>query len=182
MVRDLTTKKRILLEHKSQEERVRIIETYGARYLGRQMLTQAELEKKLKDRFDLSYGEEIAAVINKFIEYGYLNDAYYGEVFVKQTKGLKPMGKALLKQNLKAKGLTDDVIKDSISLVTDEDYKTMIHTLIEKKWRTRRQGESIDKWKSKTWQFLMRKGFSYDQVRAGLASFDPGESLDSTDI
>ena len=117
----------------------------------------------------------IEKIIASLKEHKFLNDETFARSFVLSRARLKPKGKALLKIELRQKGIADDIITTVLSEVQDEipDELAQAKSLITKKME-RMQGASRNEIYSKVGGFLSRRGFSWDIVKKAI-----DESLDS---
>jgi regulatory protein len=122
--------------------------------------TEAQLRQKLRDK---SYEND---VIDKTIEYvksfGYIDDAKYAQRFVENRKRTKSRQEisALLSQ----KGVRRDIIAETLeACYSSEDAVEAIRYLIEKKHYE--PEKCSDKEKKKIYDYLLRKGFFYDDIR-----------------
>ncbi len=97
--------------------------------------------------------------------YGYINDKYYAEAFVKSKQNTK--GIMYLKSALKQKGVKDSIINEVLSeyQIDDED----VISLAQKYLKNKTQDE---KTKQKLYRHLLSKGFTYEQVNKALSKLD----------
>jgi len=103
----------------------------------------------------------IDQVIVKLKKYNYLNDAEFAKWFVASRNRSNPKGPALIKQELKAKGISADIIKKILS--KGVNAQTLAQKALEKKaksWKNLRGQE----FKKKAYQYLAGKGFEYDTI------------------
>lgn len=98
-------------------------------------------------------------------DYGYINDKYYAEAFVKSKQNTK--GIIYLKSALKQKGVKDSIINEVLSeyQIDDED----VINLAQKYLKNKTQDE---KTKQKLYRHLLSKGFTYEQVNKALSKLD----------
>lgn len=105
----------------------------------------------------------IASCLEKAQEHNYLNDERFAELFTQSLVERKKSEREI-RQKLYEKGieiwLVDRVISDRINAAT---MKTMAEELILKKWNSLHM-YPLQKRKEKVLQFIMRKGFTYDDV------------------
>ena len=121
-----------------------------------------EVRKKLMKRGFSDY--IIYDVVEDFRRHGLLDDIKFAKMWVQDRLNLKPMGSLRLRLELKAKGLVEADIDDAIrEAAKDTDEYELAKPIAAK--RLRLMG-GIDKLKRKkrVWDFLMRRGFTYDVV------------------
>ncbi len=95
--------------------------------------------------------------INMALEYGYINDTTFCEHYLAKYAGKK--GEYLLKQELKIKGVSEDIIAEKLTSLVDP-----FEALKEKKEKFFRNKEFDTANKQKFIRSLLSKGFSYDDI------------------
>ena len=125
--------------------------------------TEAELYDKLKR--DL-YPEDIIEIAMRYVKsFGYLGDVGYAKRFVESRQGSK--SKLEIKMSLLQKGVSKEIISEVLEVYYHEqDESAAIQKLLEKK---RFMAETAtEEEKRKIYGYLMRKGFSYEDVRRAI--------------
>lgn len=121
--------------------------------------TEEQLRRKLeRDGYAEDVVEEAVSYVKSF---GYVNDGNYARIFIdgrKEKKSRKEISAILLQ-----KGISREVIEEAFEEYDDEDVKTAIANILEKKHYN---PENAD-WKEtrKVAAYLMRKGFEYGDIR-----------------
>jgi regulatory protein len=132
----------------------------AVRYLQYRARTTYELNKKLHD---LGFSDEvIESVMVRCEELQMLNDKEFADTYVHFRVLHRPRGKRLLIQELKAKGINDEIIHSALSDITDESqlaYDTAM------KYVRRVQALPYDQFQKKLSGFLARRGFAYQDCR-----------------
>jgi regulatory protein len=121
-----------------------------------------EVRKKLAQRGFL--GNIIDDVVGDFSRAGLLDDRRFAKIWVQDRLSLKPMGRLRMRLELKAKGLSDADIDDAISQTSkDIDEYELAKPIAVKRLRVL---DNVDKLKRKkrVWDFLLRRGFTYDVI------------------
>ena len=122
--------------------------------------TETQLRQKLKQK---SYSDDtIEQAIDYVKSFGYIDDAKYARRFVENRKKTKSRQEisALLSQ----KGIKRELIAEAFdTCYNSEDAIEAIRYLAEKKHYS--PEESTDKEKKKICDYLLRKGFHYDEIR-----------------
>ena len=121
-----------------------------------------EFKEKLKRH---GYSEEITdELIKDFKKRGLLDDSKFAKLWIEDRMHIKPMGKLKLKLELEGKGINEEDINgafDKLSADTNE-YETA------KGLAQKRLGQlgNLDRItiKRRIFEFLKRRGFSYDVV------------------
>lgn len=119
-----------------------------------------ELEDCLKRK---DYGKEvIEGTIKTLSDLGYVNDMDFARRWVENRRLLKATSKRRLRQELKQKRISEDIIGQ----VLDEDETDEREVLRELIARKRKQSKYQDN--LKLMQYLSRQGYSYDDIKTVL--------------
>ncbi len=97
--------------------------------------------------------------------YGYINDKYYAEAFVKSKQNAK--GVMYLKSALKQKGVKDSVINEVLS-----EYEPNQEDVVNLAKKYLKNKSFDEKTKQKLYRHLLSKGFTYEQVNSALSKLD----------
>lgn len=119
-------------------------------------------------RFD---GLIIDLVVEKLKQLEYIDDQKIADRFVRNALERKPKSKALIVRELKAKGIKDQDITDSLSAVSDIDLEVMAN-LIAAKVRRRYRDKDLDYMKNKVYGTLKLKGFDYSTIIKVLSNIE----------
>lgn len=106
---------------------------------------------------DLSEIEEF--VIKKLLEYEYLNDERYAQLFVESRIKYKPRGKNILYGELISKGVSKDIVEKVLGEMLGDEYAILVST-----YRKRFKDQKISLEDRKKIDFLRRKGFNWDLI------------------
>jgi len=137
------------------------------RYLGIRNRSEKEIRYYLTKK---NASEEIIEkVIDSLKEKKFLNDEEFARAFVLNRARLKPKGKALLKIELRQKGIMDEIIAKVLNEVQEEipDELEQAKQLIIKKIEQMR-GNSRQEIYQKIGGFLARRGFSWEIVKKAI--------------
>lgn len=119
--------------------------------------TRKELAKDLKDK-DIS--DEVANVaLNRFEEVGLINDQALASNYVSSQHERKGLGKNALRQQLRAKGISDDMALEAISQISDDQEFQAAFALACKKIRSLQRDDAKTQLR-KIVGVLARKGYS----------------------
>lgn len=130
------------------------------RYIGFKMRTEKEVRNKLIEE---GYSDEVTErVIASMLKYKYIDDMSYAIMYAKDCRKLKKWGPERIKAELYKKGVNPEYIENALSESDTEDTTEIIETLLEKRIRN----TPIDlKEKQKHINFLLRRGFKYDDIK-----------------
>ena len=119
--------------------------------------TRKELAKDLKDK-DIS--DEVANVaLDRFEEVGLINDQALASNYVSSQHQRKGLGKNALRQQLRAKGVSDEVALEAISQISDDQEFQAAFALACKKIRSLQKDDAKTQLR-KIVGVLARKGYS----------------------
>jgi len=119
--------------------------------------TRKELAKDLKDK-DIS--DEVANIaLDRFEEVGLINDQALASNYVSSQHERKGIGKNALRQQLRAKGVSDDVALEAVSQISDDQEFQAAFALACKKIRSLQRDDAKTQLR-KIVGLLARKGYS----------------------
>lgn len=108
----------------------------------------------------------IQQVIREAEERGWLDDTAFAKLWVQDRLVAKPKGKALLKSELRAKGIASELIEQTLN-EAEINEEEIIQQLVEQQ-KTLYQGEDRTTRERKLHAFLRRRGFSPEAIRRAL--------------
>ncbi len=155
---DATITKLPIAEEKNKEiEAADAAKQVLLRRLSHAPRTRKELAKDLKDK-DIS--DEVANVaLDRFEEVGLINDQALASNYVSSQHERKGIGKNALRQQLRAKGVSDDVALEAISQISDDQEFQAAFALACKKIRSLQKDDAKTQLR-KIVGVLARKGYS----------------------
>lgn len=155
---DATITKLPVVEEKNKEiEAAEAAKQVLLRRLSHAPRTRKELAKDLKDK-DIS--DEVANVaLDRFEEVGLINDQALASNYVSSQHERKGLGKNALRQQLRAKGVSDDVALEAISQISDDQEFQAAFALACKKIRSLQKDDAKTQLR-KIVGVLARKGYS----------------------
>lgn len=127
-----------------------------------------ELARRLKGK---GHDAEVAeGVVDRLEDVGLVDDAAFAQSFVRDRVRLKPKGRRLLQQELRAKGVAGDTAAAAIDdvLAAEETDDVALARQAAARWRPR-PGEEPRRARARLHAFLARRGFGGDAVRVVLA-------------
>lgn len=143
-------------------------------FLAARSRSRAELEERLLKK-GFSPGD-VAEALGELEKKGYLDDRQFAVSWARWRLSGKPMGRARLKQELKAKGLQDEEIEEALQeAYAEADELTLALRASERKL----QGfQRLDpkKRRQKLFQFLKRRGFPLPTIWKALGEKGNGET------
>lgn len=155
---------------------------YAVRSLGRQMRTQADLRRLMRQRVEPGeLGESlIEAVLKRLNDSGYLNDAAFAETYTRLRKENEKFGQRRVQQDLRHKGVPTGLIASTIdSAYAQTDEETLARQHLERKRLRKPENE---KETARVMRRLVAAGFSTGIIYKILRQWDvPDESLAALD-
>ena len=132
--------------------------------------TRAQLASDLAAR-DVS-SEVAVRVLDRFTDVGLIDDAAFAEVWVRSRHGLKGLSRQVLRQELRTKGVDDELIAIAVEQVSADDEVVAARALVAKKLPSMRRLER-EVQKRRLIGALARKGYpgglAMQVVREALA-------------
>jgi len=132
--------------------------------------SEKEIRTKLKD---VGYDENIIEwVIGELQRLKFLDDERFAQSFAQTQMITRPAGEYLLKRELKQKGVTEELIEQTIEKTYQE--KDQFSVALELAQQRKRRYKDIDEIKAKkrVSDFLLRRGFSWDVVAEVMERWD----------
>jgi regulatory protein len=137
----------------------------------------AQLRERLLEKAEPEVVEQALA---RLVELGYLDDQEFARSFAHSRLSYKPLGRTRLRQDLQRKQLSKQVVEQALETAyTEHSEEALIDRAIEKRLRLKGRPTSREEAK-KLFDYLLRRGFSYDlvirKVRAAGQSNIPDEA------
>jgi regulatory protein len=155
---------------------------YAIRSLGRQMRTEADLHRLMKQRVEPGELGELAinAVLKRLTENGYLNDAAFAETYTRLRKENEKFGQRRVQQDLRHKGVPTNLITTTIDAAyaqTNEEALARQHLERKRIHKPQNEKETV-----RVMRRLVGAGFSTTVIYKILRQWDvPDESLAALD-
>ncbi len=131
--------------------------------------SRAELEKYLSGRGFSA--DAVRLAMEKLEAYGYVNDADYAAMLVRDRMALKPQGRRALELELRRKGIGGDEAEAALGQYGEEDELAAAARQAEKDMKRTAAERDERKRRAKVYAGLARRGFSGDvieRVMSGL--------------
>jgi regulatory protein len=143
--------------------------------------TRAELARRLREKGFPP--ERIAPCLDRLAEKGLIDDAAVAAAFVRDRLRHRPRGKVRLSSELRAKGVSGDLVRATIDRVFEDEETTDRDLAIEvaERWVARQGQKTLqalvsedrsterERARRRLEGYLVRRGFSGDARRAGAA-------------
>ncbi|QII72913.1 regulatory protein RecX [Apibacter sp. B2966] len=128
-----------------------------------------EVEQKLKELRTLNEDER-GEILIWLIQNNFLNEERFSKSYARGKFYQKKWGKIKIKQGLKQKRIPTNLIDKGIEEINEEDYKSTLTELTEKKWNILRESEIYLK-KKKIYNYLLQKGYEYNLINEILKNY-----------
>lgn len=129
-------------------------------YIGYKMRTVKEIRMKLAEK---EFSEEVIEKVIAFLEkYGYADDREYCRKYIREKLRMKPKSGYALKIELRQRGISSRII-DEVMAEMEMDEEGDAFRWLERKSRGN-WPPADEKQKKKLYDFLLRKGYSYDVI------------------
>lgn len=114
----------------------------------------------------------IAQVMERLIDYKLLDDEEYARRYIETRKSTD--GKYLLRQKMRRQGLDSDTIDQAVDSIPFDEQVAGARALLDKKLKNDSRPDAL----ARAVQSVMRRGFSYDAVRAAADACKEGLEWD----
>ena len=108
-------------------------------HLGESNKTRKQLHDKMRDRN--CPDDIIESTLDKLEEMKYLSDAQYAKNFVESKQTYKNVGQRKIAQDLRQKGIPQDIIENAFEENTEDDERERAKELLSKRMRSTRNVE-----------------------------------------
>jgi regulatory protein len=142
------------------------IRNLALRRLSRSALTESQLRQYLARKN--AEPALIDSVIQDFIRAKLINDEDYAEMFVRFRRQMKSTGPAVLRQDLRKRGLAEHVIESAVE-ARDGDDMELACSLAQRKAHSMRNLDSEVRFR-RIYSFLVRRGYSSSVAIAATKS------------
>lgn len=122
-----------------------------------------EVEQKLFS-FELTALERQHIIVH-LIEHNYLNEERFAKLYTMSKLHQKNWGIVRIKNELKARKISDYLINLSLKEIPEEEYQQTFETLAEKYWNTI-EAKNIFKKRKQFCDYMMRNGWESDLIYA----------------
>lgn len=133
----------------------------SVKYIDRRLRSINELRDYLKNKEEDTI--IIEEVIDKLIDYKYLDDDRFTKAFIKDKLNFTNWGDYKIKNELKRLGVSEEIIYNNISNIDDNIYYERINKIIDKDISTNKKYGGI-KLKNKIYNHLLTLGYSKEKV------------------
>lgn len=133
----------------------------AAKYCAYQERTQQEVRDKL-----YSYGlsrEVVEDVLAELILEGFVNEERYAKAFSRGKFINNKWGRVKIAIALRQKGISEYCVRTGLEAIDEEEYYSLLKSLIEKKWKSLSHEEKYVR-KHKTARYAIGKGFESDLI------------------
>ena len=133
----------------------------SVKYIDRRLRSINELRDYLKNKEEDTI--IIEEVIDKLIDYKYLDDDRFTKAFIKDKLNFTNWGDYKIKNELKRLGVNEEIIYNNMTSIDDNIYYERISKIIDKDISTNKKYGGI-KLKNKIYNHLLTLGYSKEKV------------------
>ncbi|MFC4077913.1 RecX family transcriptional regulator [Salinithrix halophila] len=160
---DAKEMERILVEEERNKVRQAVL-----RYVGYKPRTVSEVERYLTGKgFAPEHHHPVIAEMKK---QGYLDDRRFAESWVEERRRTKGYGVAMLRQELKQKGISEEVVAEAVGDLGQDEEREVAQQVAEKRYR-RLRGHPWPAVERRLGQYLFRRGFASSLVYSLLREY-----------
>lgn len=117
------------------------------------------------------FGDEVEGIIAELISSNYLNEERYARAFARGKSRIKAWGWMKIKNELKAKGVSDFSIKMAREEIDEEEYREGLQRLLEKKAESLKAANRFEK-RQKVFRYLLGRGYGMEEIKIAWEVFD----------
>ncbi len=132
--------------------------------------SHSEFELKNKLRMAGAVDEHIDEVMEFCRQYGFVNDESYATHKANDLINLKKFGTRRVRNELKAKGISDYIIDNVMESLDKDNEKDTLIPLVSKKLR----GDFSDKNKDKCLRYFIYRGYDLYDIKNAIALVEEG--------
>ena len=134
--------------------------------------------KELRDKLLRTVDSKSAdKAINKMLELGYLDDEKYAKILLNHLITNKKMSKTFIKNEMYKRGINSDIISNCLEDIEIDNVSSILD-LLESKYLSKLSfDENYKNNKEKVIASLMRKGFSYSDVKSAFYRLEDENEL-----
>ena len=107
--------------------------------------------------------DEAEDLMQELEEQGFVSDERFAECFIRGKINIKRWGRVKIRVELQQHGISSDIISQKLSEIDENQYLENLNYLIHRWKRENPDGESM-----KMFRFLMSKGYTADEIKAGM--------------
>lgn len=130
--------------------------------------SEAELNRRLREKgFNAALAEEGLAYVRS---YHYLDDERYARQYIESRKGT--VSRKMIVYKMKEKGVADSAIQSALECTAWDDTEGILFEVRKRYHSPRELFEISENARQKFCQSLMRKGYTYPDIRRALRAID----------
>ena len=114
-------------------------------------------------------GPFIETCLGRLSNSNLFDDARFASAFANDKSTIQRWGAQKIRMHLRSRGILDEYIQDALTRLEPETQQLQIRELASRKWPAMKGKNDYER-TSKLIAFLMRKGFSYEDIKRELAN------------
>lgn len=150
-----------LYDKLKRDNTICILVDTSVKYIDRRLRSINELRDYLKNKEEDTI--IIEEVIDKLIDYKYLDDDRFTKAFIKDKLNFTNWGDYKIKNELKRLGVNEEIIYNNMTSIDDNIFYERINKIIDKDISTNKKYSGI-KLKKKIYNHLLTLGYSKEKV------------------
>ena len=108
---------------------------------------------------------ESQRVIDQLIDERYVDDTRFASLFVRDKLRFNHWGRNKIAQALRMKGISDDIVREALTQVSDDDYADELRKIVESKRRSISSVADEPTRRRKLMAFALQRGFTFDEIK-----------------
>jgi regulatory protein len=138
---------------------------YGVWYLHKFGDT-SEHNLRLKMSRKTEHSEWVDSAIDRLLKADYLNERRFADLVLYKGLGSKAWGRARIEMEMKRKGVKEEVIKEALTALSDDDPAARAEHALNKKFRSSEIKEQKER--ARATRFLASRGFDFQSISSAI--------------
>lgn len=158
---------RKLLEAVRLDETITVCKRVALRYVSYRMRSEAEVRRRLAK--EGAGSTTIDMVLDRLREIGVVDDAAFAHAYARDAVSGRKWGPFRIAQGLRKAGVRKELITEAVKRIQRTvDEEGLIEAIATKRWNQLSDITDVKKRKKRLYDYLVRRGFDFDDVRRVL--------------
>lgn len=115
--------------------------------------------------------EEIERILSSLVKERFVDDARFADAYVRDKARFSKWGAVKIAYNLKRMGVGAAIVRSALQENSQFFDDGMLLDLLQKKWKSLKSGEPVERKREKLVRFALQRGFDYGQIMKVINDF-----------